>query len=305
MMLQFRTESVVLQVAKNLQNNNSQKLSHLEKLSSGLRINKSYDDPSGLAISSGMQARLRGTNTSIQNVLDGISLVTTADTVLGEVQDTLLRIRDLAVKGANSATQSVTVGLPGDDPTCDVRTIVKEIMMLQTEIYRKAQSVTFNGKLVFHVFAAPNGEEIQLGPDSDSSQRITVTVPDLEGYGIPYYEPPPGNLSAQAYTAAFRSVIENATTRLGELADARADLGSVNKRLNSILNSLNSDVINLTESKSRITDTNYAEEITNYVKTQALDNTISLAFSTAMPDKQSAFILLNSAGLDGTHKSVR
>ena len=107
----------------------------VEKLSSGLRINRAADDAAGLAISQKLQAQVTSLNQAQRNAQDGISMVQTAEGALNEVHSMLQRIRELAVEAANSTLSSE-----------DTQSVATEITALRAEIDRIAKSTTFNGQ---------------------------------------------------------------------------------------------------------------------------------------------------------------
>ncbi len=159
----------------------------LERLSSGLRINKAADDPSGLAIAKGMEAQINGIRMAIMNAEDGKSLIHTADGALHETQDILFRMRDLAVRAANEATLT----------TADLRKLNNEFQVLKDEIDRKSLAVTFNTKRLFDgAYAYDNftvggmaigsmGQEgalsIFLGKSDGYQGTIPVTLSTIKG----------------------------------------------------------------------------------------------------------------------------
>lgn len=127
------------EIMRNLMRVNTQALAtRMERMSSGLRVNRAGDDPSGLAISKGMQSQLRGLTTGIQNMQDGISVVQTMDGGLEVVHNILLRIRDLATRAANEAPMTAADRKKADD----------ECAALVREVDREARAVTFNTKRI-------------------------------------------------------------------------------------------------------------------------------------------------------------
>lgn len=143
--------NITSQIVHNISRINNNNLStHFERLSSGLRINKGADNPSGLAISSGMKAQIRGINVALQNVQDGISVLQLQDGALAETHDMLLRMRDLTVRGANEATLT-------DE---DRGRMQIELDQLALEITRKSVATTYNTKKVMVGEDVPGGYDI-------------------------------------------------------------------------------------------------------------------------------------------------
>jgi flagellin len=135
--MRINTNIEALNAQRNLSATAAKYASSVEKLSSGLRINRAADDAAGLGISEKLQAQVQGLNQAQRNAQDGVSMVQTAEGALTEVHSMLHRIRELAVEAANS-----TVG------AADAASINAEVTSLQAEINRIAQKTTFNGQFL-------------------------------------------------------------------------------------------------------------------------------------------------------------
>lgn len=165
----------------------------LEKLSSGYRINKAADDPSGLAIVQGMEGQLGGLRMAVQNSEDTINLIQTADGALIETGEVLQRMRDLAVRAANQAT------LNGQDRL----KLQQEFISLRDELNRKSAAITFNTKKLFvrsgvagsfkvpeldkyiqSTFVAFGTQVAQVGPDNGTQYRLDVKINSLDTSGL-------------------------------------------------------------------------------------------------------------------------
>ena len=134
MSMRINTNIEALNAQRNLSVTANQFASSVEKLSSGLRINRAADDAAGLAISEKLQAQVTGLNQAQRNAQDGISMVQTAEGALTQVHDMLQRIRELAVEASNSTLSSTDAG-----------SVSTEITALRAEINRIAGATTFNG----------------------------------------------------------------------------------------------------------------------------------------------------------------
>ena len=140
----------------------------LERLSSGLRINSAKDDAAGMAISNRLSAQINGLTTAMRNAMDGISLVQTAESAMGQITDNLQRMRELAVQSAN-----------GTNSTTDRTAMNTEFTQLRDEIERLADSTSFNGNNLLNGPAAMN---IQVGADnavSATTNRVTIATTAL------------------------------------------------------------------------------------------------------------------------------
>ncbi|MFH1539499.1 MAG: flagellin [bacterium] len=146
---------------------------NMERLSSGLRINKGADDASGLAITKGMEAQIRGLHTAIENVEDGINMIHTVDAVIEEATQMLMRMRDLALRGANEAVLT----------TADNEILQNEVASLLDGIQQIAGMTTFNTK---HLTSL-DGEYAQVGPTTINDWTQPAPA-DPAGAGDPDYE---------------------------------------------------------------------------------------------------------------------
>jgi len=162
----------------------------MERLSSGVRINSARDDAAGLAISTRMTAEIRGIAAAVRNANDGISLTQTAEGGLGQISDSLQRIRELAVQSANAGNNA-----------SDRQALHNEASQLVAEIDRVANNANFNGiKLLDGTF---QGQPLQVGAGNSNSDRITVSVASARASSL-------GVGSASSYSASLTSSVGNA-----------------------------------------------------------------------------------------------
>ena len=248
----------------------------LARLSSGLRINWSSDDPSGLAIAEGMAAQIGGIRTAVQNCEDGINLIHTADGALAETQDILLRMRDLAVRGANEATLT----------TSDHTRLDNEFQSLKSEIDRKSQAVTFNTKPLFSGGFA-NGLVLQVGPDNGTNFKAGISIPALSAQSL--------TLSALV-TVLSAGIAQDTITivqsAINQISDARATLGITERSINHIVDDLKAQDINISAAKSRILDADMAVEISEFTRLQILQQSGTAILAQANAQPQSILQLL-------------
>ncbi|MGE5482586.1 MAG: flagellin [Bacteroidota bacterium] len=172
MALVVNTNIAALQAWRNLSLNESNLSKSLERLSSGLRINRAADDAAGLAISESMKAQMRGLNQAVRNAQDGISMVQTAESAMGQIQDMLQRMRELA-------TQAASDGLTDDDRG----QIQKEMDQLSQQITYVANTTQYNNKKVISgQFAnSISGSEqlrIQVGANETEALNFNIAAMD-------------------------------------------------------------------------------------------------------------------------------
>ncbi|ALE04197.1 flagellin (plasmid) [Arthrobacter sp. ERGS1:01] len=135
----------------------------MEKLSSGLRINRASDDAAGMAISEGLKSQVNGYTVAARNAQDGISVVQTAEGALTQVHSMLQRMRDLAVQGGNDSNN--------DDSR---KAIKKETDQLTQELTRMSEATKFNGKSLLDGSTAKM--DFQVGADGNASNQISVNL---------------------------------------------------------------------------------------------------------------------------------
>ena len=234
----------------------------MEKLSSGLRINRAGDDAAGLAISEKMRSQIRGLNQGSTNAQDGISLVQTTEGALTETHSMLQRLKTLAVQSSN-----------GTYTDSDRALIQKEVDQLTTEITRIASQTEFNGLNVL----SKDGQTVKFQVGNKDGQTISVTMKamDSKALGIDKLDMKTSvNAPKQLTTieAAIKTVSEH-----------RATLGAVQNRLEHTIASTDTTSENLQASESRIRDTDMAKEMMEYTKinilTQAAQSMLAQANS--------------------------
>lgn len=241
----------------------------LEKLSSGLRINKAADDAAGLAISQKMQAQINGLDTASSNAQDGISMIQTTEGSLSETQSILQRMRELAVQAQN-----------GTNSTTDAGQLQKEADQLAADLGRISTNTNFN-TLTTLADSGTNGSlfnttgiTLQIG--ADASQTITITLSgsatdptgvSATGLGV---ENASGNGAVALTQTGANNAITLIQTAIDNVSSMRAKLGAYQNRLDHTINNLSVESENLTSASSQITDVNMASEMTNYTKNNIL-----------------------------------
>lgn len=256
----------------------------LEKLSSGYRINRAADDAAGLAISEGLRSQIGGLKVAVRNAQDGISVVQTAEGALNESQAILQRMRDLSVQAANGGSQDATAQAAADT----------EFQQLNQELDRIANTTNFNGnKLLDGNFSGA------FQVDSGTAAGSVITV-DLTGAGALSGLTITGLDSAglQTSTASLTST-GNATSAittldaaLKDVSTVRAKLGAYQNRFEHTINNLNVAVENLSASESRIRDTDMAQEMVSFTRSQILSQAGTAMLAQANQGSQGVLQLL-------------
>jgi flagellin len=259
--LSVNTNIAAMNSYRNLSTTDSQMNKSLEKLSSGFRINRAADDAAGLAISEGLRSQTGGLKVAARNAQDGISVVQTAEGALTEVTSMLQRMNDLTVQYAN--------GTQNDDSKA---AIAGEYDALKTEITRIQDNTKFNGVALFGGDAATS---FQVG--YASSDVITV---DLSG-----------TVDASGLDIAS-STSDDVQAMITSTSTLRANLGALQNRFEHTINNLNTSVENLSAAESRIRDTDMAQEMTNFSRTQILAQAGTAMLAQANQSSQGILKLL-------------
>jgi flagellin len=244
---------------------------HLEKLSSGLRINRAADDAAGLAISEKMRSQIRGLNTAERNTMDAISLIQTAEGALNETHAILQRMRELSVQAANGTLE-----------TKDRESIQDEIDQLTAEIDRIAETTQFNAKKLLSGDAGAGMADLnlnmQIGANASETITITIGVMDANTLGIQNTD------VSTTQTAASTAItaIDNAITKVSE---QRSKLGAYQNRMEHTVTNLGVAAENLTAAESRIRDADMAKEMTDFTKNNIINQsaTAMLAQANQLP----------------------
>jgi len=244
----------------------------LERLSSGLRINRAADDAAGLAIAEGFRSQVRGTQVAQRNAQDGISLVQTAEGSLSETTNILQRIRELAVQSANG-TQSTTNRAALDN----------EVQQLLGQIDSIALDTDFNGIRVLS-----SAQTLTLQSGAMASQTLVVSVAGAKTNDLNVSMV---RISSMASAVSAISTIDNALRSVNTL---RSTFGAYQNRLEFTLNTLAIQEENSTAAESAIRDANIATETIAFTRNEILvaAGTSVLAQANVVP--QTALTLLSS-----------
>lgn len=255
---------------------NSASLSRtMERLSSGLRINRAADDAAGLAVSEQMRTKIRGMQVASRNAQDGISLVQVADGALNGVGDMLQRMRDLAVQAANGTfTDQQRANLDA------------ELQALVAEVNRVSSDTDFNGIKILSgsVSTAASAVTLQVGADASQSIAFTIATMNTQQLGVSGIAISTAN-SASAAIASIDAAIVTVN-------QARANMGAVQNRLEQTINRLKLTAENLQAAESRIRDADMASEMIEMTKRQILQQSGTAMLAQANQLPQSVLQLL-------------
>jgi len=248
---------------------------HINKLSSGLRINRAGDDAAGSAISSQMSAYERGLKQADRNANDGISLVQTAEGALNEISGIVTRMRELAVQASNEGTMDST----------ERGYLDQEFQLLESELNRIVDVTEYNGQSLING-AISTGVSFQVGMRNTTDDRIAITITDTGSTDLALND---DHLSTSAGAQAAITALD---TALESINTKRGTLGATQNRLQMTISNLGIMHENMAAGNSRIKDVDVAEESAAYTRTQILSQagTSVLAQANSLP--QSALSLI-------------
>jgi len=259
---------------------------NMEKLSSGLRINRAGDDASGLAVSEKMRSQIRGLNQASTNAQNGISFIQVAEGYLQESQDILQRLRELAVQASN--------GIYSDE---DRLYIQVEVSQLVDEVDRIASHAQFNGmNMLTGRFGRMTGENVvtasmwfHIGANMDQREQVFIGTMTSKGLGIRQMDDT--FISLQDPDGANRA-IGTIDAALKTINKQRADLGAYQNRLEHAVRGLDIGAENTQAAESRIRDTNMANQMVDYVRDQILSQSGTAMLAQANQRSSSVLQLL-------------
>ena len=258
----------------------------IERLSSGMRINRASDDASGLAVSEKMRSQIRGMRQAERNAENGISFIQTTEGYLQETQDILQRIRELAVQSSN--------GVYTDE---DRMMIQVEVSQLVDEVDRIASHAQFNGmNMLTGRFARPTGENTPTGSmwfhiGANMDQRTEVFIQTMTARALGLRQTSTGSTISISTPEKSNRVIGIVDQALMKVSKQRADLGAYQTRLEYTAKGLMSGYENMQAAESRIRDADIAEEMVNFTKNQILVQTATAMLAQANLQPQSVLQL--------------
>ena len=311
-----------LNTLNRLSANNGASQKNMEKLSSGLKINRTGDDAAGLAISEKMRGQIRGLEMASKNAQDGISLIQTAEGALTETHSILQRVRELVVQAGNTGTQ---------DKESDLQSIQDEIKALQEEVDGISNRTEFNGKKLLDgsfkgtpgtpaipptdpddpdtgtpaVPASGNALVFQIG--ANATQQISVHIDKMstDALGVKGANGIVANQAikdidvrkfadnaADATDVGFDTQLSIVDAAINQVSAQRGKLGAVQNRLEHTINNLGASAENLTAAESRIRDVDMAKEMSEFTKNNILSQASQAMLAQANQQPQNVLQLL-------------
>ncbi len=268
--LRINTNIAALNAGRILRSSTTELNRSLERLSSGLRINRAADDAAGLAIAEGFRSQVNGSDMAVRNSQDGVSLVQTAEGALSETGNILQRIRELAVQAAN-----------GTQSTSNRSAIHNEVKQLLGQIDSIAMDTDFNG---LRVLSAVQTVTLQSGAYTSQVLAITMTGAKTNDLGVSSLA-----VSTAALAVAAISTVDTAIQSVNTL---RSTLGAYQNRLEFTINTLSIQEENASASESAIRDADIAQETIRFTRNQILVSAGTSVLAQANVVPQTALTLL-------------
>ena len=285
MVINHNMSAMFAQRSQGIQDLNQQK--SMEKLSSGMRINRAGDDASGLAVSEKMRAQIRGLNQASENASNGISFIQTTEGYLQETEDIVQRIRELAIQSSN--------GIYTEEDRMQIQV---EVSSLIAEVDRIASAAQFNGmNMLTGRFARPTGENtvtasmwFHIGANMD--QRTQVYIGTMSSMALGLRNVGDESIMTLASPDEANRAIGTLDEALKKINKQRADLGAYQNRLEMTVKGLDIGAENLQASESRIRDTDMASEMVEFTKDQVLSQAGTAMLAQANQSSQNVLSLL-------------
>jgi flagellin len=269
----FKEESVMriynnvnaINTQNQLDGNNRMMSKSLEKLSTGLRINRASDDAAGLSVSEGLRSQIRGSQQAQRNADDATALLQITESGAQEVVNSLQRMRELALQSAN-----------GTYSNTDRQYIQQEFTQLASEINRIGNATSYNGISLLNDQASTFTFQVSASASGTaSSSTISFRTEDLARIGSAAVV---GSVDSQGTAQAAVASIDAA---LNSVLSLRSNIGSVMNRLDKTINNLGNMVSNLSDAESRIRDVDFATESTKFSRNQILSQSAQSMLSQA------------------------
>lgn len=292
--LRIKTNVESLTAQRRLEDSRTDMNESLNRLSSGLRINKSADDAAGLAVSESMRAKIRGLAQAKRNANDGISFLQVAEGGLSELTNSMIRMRELTTQAASD-----TIG------SKEREFLNREFEQLGAELTRIKDETEFNGLRVFNTDGIPaeglaiqvgvsyRGEGTQATADSDV---VRIQLDQLEDLNTKLSDLPSlaitGESGRELGGGDTNEIFAKLDDAVGAVTNFRASLGAMQSRMNSTITSIDVSTENLNAAQSRIRDVDYAEETAKLTQSRILASAGTAVLSQANQTPETVLQLL-------------
>jgi flagellin len=282
MAMTIRTNLAAMSSINTLNGTQKSLSNSLEKISSGLRINRAADDAAGLGVATRMESDNTSLKQAMRNTNDGISMVQTAEGSLEQLSNILIRFRELSVQAANETYTTTDRGM-----------IQTEMSQLKNEYNRITSTANFNEQDLLEATVAIS---IQVGMDGSGDNRITFTLSQFAttagaiGGGLSVVF---GQVANAANVTVAQSNLSRLDSAINALSTRRAKLGAIQNRFENALSEASTYSQNLSAAQSQILDVDYASESANMTRYQIQSQAGVAALAQAKAIPQSIISLLS------------
>lgn len=256
----------------------------LEKLSTGMRINRASDDAAGLSVSEQLRTQIRGMNRAKSNAQDGIALLQIAEGAANEMSSMLQRMRELAIQSSNDTLTSTDRGY-----------LDQEFKALTNEIDRISKTSNYNGQTLIYggstSFGGTVSSVLHIGAnDKDSIDTLKIKIDGLSASALSLTG---GTVKVGISThASALAAVSKVDVAIKSVNKMRSDVGAYVNRLEHAINNLSNQSYNTQDAESRIRDVDFAEESTNFSRHQILTQSSTSMLSQANQIPQSVMRLV-------------
>ena len=275
MSLSILTNISAMETHQNLLESSDAVSTAMRRLSSGLRINSAADDAAGYAISQGLTSQVNGLDQASRNVGDAVSMVSTAESSLNNIQTMLQRMRELAVQYQNGSLQ-----------TADRTAIQSEVDQLTQEVKRQRLAVSFNGQNLLDGTAGTAGVGVTFQVGANAGDTLVASFNDIQTSMATGFDWTAVSGSSVFTLGALGSgALSNLDTAIAAVSSEAATLGAIQNRLQYTSDAISATETNLSASNSRIKDVDMASEMTKMTQEQILQQagTSMLAQANSQP----------------------
>jgi len=253
----------------------------LERLSTGLRINRASDDAAGLSVSEQMRTQITGMNVAKRNASDGIALLNMAEGAANEISNMLQRMRELAVQASNDTLTTTERSYANQEYTA----LISEIDRVSTVTQYNSQTL-LDGTT--GAFGGTNGTSsvLHIGPNSGSNNRVTISISGTTSGAL--------TINGTSITTQARSgsAIQSIDVAINSVNALRSNLGAFINRLEKAINNIDNQIHNTQSAESAIRDVDFAKESSNFTRNQIMVQSATAMLSQANAAPQSVLSLL-------------
>ena len=253
----------------------------LERLSTGIRINRASDDAAGLSVSEQMRTQVSGMSKARSNAQDGIALLNIAEGAVNEIEGMLQRMRELAVQSTNDTLTSTERSYTNQE----YQALISEIDRI-TNVTQYNTQTLLDGRIGSFGATGSASSILHIGPNAQSFDRVTISIDGTSSGSLSI------NGTSVTSQAAAESAISSIDTAINSVNKLRSDLGAYVNRLDHAINNLDNQVHNTQSAESLIRDVDFATETSQFTRNQILTQSATAMLAQANQVPQSVLQLI-------------